>query len=79
MAISTDAGRMHLEGFARTAIGIWPWLAGLLLAASVTYAIANAAPPTAMSAGLCQTSSDPMLAYAVTTHRVPASFVPKGC
>ncbi len=57
-----------------------PWLATFAISASIAYAmtaaIAGAETPvieTAIASPTCDPSDNPMLVYAVTTQRIPAS------
>jgi hypothetical protein len=63
---------------ARLATWSLPWLASLLISASIVYALtamAAGAQPAVdqprFSTAMCGQPEDRMLAYAVTTHRVP--------
>jgi hypothetical protein len=65
-----------------------PWLASLALAALMTYAVTTARaapsvianePVTTFASRSCAASNDRVLAYAVSTKRVPADLVVSLC
>jgi hypothetical protein len=68
-----------LQTLTRAATWCMPWAASLIVSASLTYAVTNAAPnaqPITFEAlATCNRSDDRMLTYAVTTHRVPADTI----
>lgn len=71
----------HQSPGSLTRLAAWslPWLASLLISASIVYSLTamvagaqTTVDQTLFSTAACNQSDDRMLAYAVTTHRVPA-------